>query len=437
MRVLRRSKSALAAVAVATALLAVGAAVAPGVATAASTPVDHAPGITAHQVQVGALATLSGPIAADFAAIVPGVEAYFDMVNAKGGVDGRKLVLAEKYDDASQATVNAQLARTLVQQNHVFAVVGVATAFFGGASFLSSTSTPTFGYVTEDNWSPAANMFGAYGSLLSFTTTEPFYPYVAKQLGARSVSVIAYNVPQSADGCQAAVDGLEKYGVHIAYADLSHPYGNDLSSDVVHMKQAGTDLVVSCMDETGNIALSRALQQNGLGGVNQLWFDGYDRSELAQYSALMQHTYFLVQHVPFEAAKEFPAAFPGLDTYIATMNRYEPADTYSEVALDGWLSADLFVRGLRAAGPDPTQAGVVRAINRLSAYTAGGLTTPVDWTVGHTKVTSPTCQSFVEAVGTSFKVVFNHGSKIFVCFPTGKTANLSAPVPPPAGTPGG
>ena len=31
----------------------------------------------------------------------------------------------------------------------------------------------------------------------------------------------------------------------------------------------------------------------------------------------MQHTYFLVQHVPFEAATQFPGAFPGLDTYIA------------------------------------------------------------------------------------------------------------------------
>ena len=70
-------------------------------------------------------------------------------------------MLAHAYDDGSQPTQDATFARTLVEQDHVFAVVGVATAFFAGANFLASTGTPTFGYVTEDDWAPAANMFGA------------------------------------------------------------------------------------------------------------------------------------------------------------------------------------------------------------------------------------------------------------------------------------
>ena len=117
------------------------------------------------------------------------------------------------------------------------------------------------------------------------------------------------------------------------------------------MKQAGVDFVVSCMDVPGNLELSRTMQQNGLTGVKQLWLDGYDLSTLRQYSSLMQHVYFLVQHVPFQAATQFPGEFPGSRQYIATMNRYEPAYTYNEVAMEGWLSAALFVAGLRAAGP--------------------------------------------------------------------------------------
>jgi len=291
--------------------------------------------------------------------------------------------------------------------------------------------------VTESDWAPARNMFGAGGSILNYDTTEPFFAYVAKKLGATSAATIAYGVPQSADECQTALDGFSKYGIHVGYSDNAVNYGSDLSSEVVHMKAAGVDFVVSCMDETGNIALARTLQEYGMTGVHQLWLDGYDRSELEQYSSLMQHTYFSVQHVPFEAAAEFPGEFPGLELYLKTMNKYEPADTYSEVALQGWVSAALFVDGLRAAGPHPTQAAVVKAINRIPDFTAGGLTTPVDWQVGHTVVTSPGCQTFVEAEGTTFKVVFNQGSKIFVCFPVGKTADLKAPVPAPPGTPGG
>jgi ABC-type branched-subunit amino acid transport system substrate-binding protein len=398
---------------------------------------SSAPGVSAHQVTVGALATLSGPVAADFGAIVPGVEAYFDTVNAHGGVDGRKIVLAYKYDDGSQPTQNAIGARTLVQQDHVFAVVGVATAFFTGADFLASSGTPTFGYVTSSNWAPAPNMFGAGGSILNYSGTQPFFAYLARQLGATSIGVLAYNVPQSANECQSALAAFAKYGEHVGYADTSVNYGSDLSADVLHMKQAGVNFVLSCMDETGNISLARTMQENGLTGVKQLWLDGYDRSLLQQYPNLMVGTYMLVQHIPFEAPQEFPGSFPGMGRYLAAMKKYFPADAYSEVALEGWLSADLFVQGLRAVGPNLTQAKLVDAINHFSAYNGGGLTTPINWKYGHTVITSPACETFVAASGTHFKIVFNQGTKLWVCFPVGKPADLSHPVPAPPGTPGG
>jgi len=76
------------------------------------------------------------------------------------------------------------------------------------------------------------------------------------------------------------------------------------------MKQAGVDLVVSCMDVSGNLGLARTMQQNGLGNTQQLWFDGYDRTTLEANAPLMQHTHFLVQHVPFERRPPSPASSP-------------------------------------------------------------------------------------------------------------------------------
>lgn len=395
---------------------------------------SSAPGVSAHQISVGAVATLSGGLAADFAPIVPGVRAYLDMVNAEGGVYGRKVVLTAALDD--DTFNNEQVARTLVDQDHVFAVVGMATAFFTAAPFLVQTGTPTFGYATENNWTPAKNLFAAYGSVLDYTTTEAFFPYIARQLHARVAAVIAYGVPESADECQGAIDAFKQYGVSVGYSDLAVPLGASLSSDVVHMKQAGVDFVVSCMDIPGNLQLSRAIQQNGLTGVQQLWLDGYDLSTLRQYSSLMQNTYFLVQHVPFQARSQFPGEFPGLRQYLSAMNKYEPAYTYNEVAMEGWLSAALFVAGLRAVGPSPTQQRLVAAINHIKNFSANGLTTVVDWSIAHTIVTPPSCESFVVAKGDTFKVVFNRGSNIWVCFPTKGPANLAHPVAPPPGAPG-
>jgi ABC-type branched-subunit amino acid transport system substrate-binding protein len=395
---------------------------------------SSAPGVSAHQIDVGAVATLSGGVAADFAPIVPGVRAYLDMVNAEGGVDGRKIVLTDALDD--DTVNNEQVTRTLVQQDHVFAVVGMATAFFTSAPFLVQTGTPTFGFATENDWTPAKNLFAAYGSVIDYSTTESFFPYIARRLHSRVAAVVAYGVPQSADECKDAVSALERYGVTVGYSDLAVPLGDSLSSDVVHMKQAGVDFVVSCMDIPGNLQLSRAIQQNGLVGVKQLWLDGYDLPTLRQYSSLMQNTYFLVQHVPFQAASQFPGEFPGMRHYISVMNKYEPAYTYNEVAIEGWLSAALFVAGLRAVGPSPTQQKLVAAINHIKDFNSGGLTTPTNWAIAHTEVTSPSCETFVAAEGTTFKVVFNRGKNIWVCFPARGVANLSHLLAPPPGAPG-
>ena len=400
-----------------------------------------APGLTSTQVTVGALATMSGPIAADFAPIVSGVRAYLAWTNAHGGVAGRQIVLAHVADDGGSPSADAVQARTLVQQDHVFAVVGVATAFFTGATYLARTRTPTFGYALQNEWSGPDNLFAAYGSAIDFSTLGPQIAYLARRVHSRSLALMAYGVPQSAGVCAAAKPALQRLGLTVGYEDLSVPYGGDVSSDVLRMKQSGVDLVVSCMDVTGNVQLSRTMGQNGMTGEAQLWLDGYNSSTLASYAPLMRNTYFVVQHVPFEAASEMPGVFPGLDDYLAAMRRYAPRDVRSEVAMEGWLSAATFVAGLRAAGPHPTQGSVVAAVNRLAAFTGGGLMTPVNWRVAHTTVTPPSCESFVRTSTSSsgrpeFRVAFANGAAIWICFPTTGAIDLDHPVPPPAGSPG-
>ena len=166
-----------------------------------------APGVSSTEIDVGSIANVTGPLSSDFAPVVNGVQAYFSMVNAQGGVAGRKLKLAHQEDDQGSPTVDLSAAQQLVQQDHVFAVVGVGTPFFGGASYLAQQGTPTFGYVVSKDWQDKPTLFGDGGSVLSFATTAPGDAYMAQQLGAKSIAVVAYGVPQSAAACQAAVNG--------------------------------------------------------------------------------------------------------------------------------------------------------------------------------------------------------------------------------------
>ena len=437
MRSQRRLGSGLVAIAIAGVLVA-SCANAPDSAEIAK---GAAPGVTPTQINVGALATQSGPLAADFGAIVPGVKAYFSWINSKGGVWGRKIVLAHNADDGGVPSNNLTQARILVQQDHVFAVVGVATAFFTASQFLAQTGTPTFGYATQSEWQGPPNLFAAYGSTIDFSTGGPFIAYSAYKAHATSVGLMSYGIAQSSEGCQVGEQALQNAGIHVGYADLNVPFGGDMTSDVLRMKQAHVDFVVACFDVNGNLQLARTIQQNGLGNIQQFWLDGYDTSTLATYGSLMKDTYFLVQHVPFESTTEFPGAFPGLEQYLAVMRRYAPSVATNELALEGWISAALFVQGLRTAGPHPTQQAVVDAINKMTDWTANDIMLPVNWKIAHHAVTPPSCTSFSQTVTGPdgkelFQVAFNHGTDVWTCFPIKGKVDIGHPVPTPAGVPG-
>jgi branched-chain amino acid transport system substrate-binding protein len=407
-------------------------------ASGATAP-QGAPGVTSTKVNVGAIVSESGPLAADFAPYLSGVNAYFDYVNAMGGVHGRQIDLAYPLDDASNPTTDINDAQTLVSSDHAFAIVGVSTPFFNAHKFLSTTSTPVFGYATGNVWGKAKNLFADYGSVLNFNSSIPFFAYVAKQTKSTNAAVIALDYPASQDECKGALAGLKTYKIKVAYQNIDEQIGANWSIEATKMRDAGVNMVINCMDVNSDISLSKALSNFGVKPV-QLWLDGYDRTILSKNSAYMQDVYFLLQHVPFEAATAYPAAFPGLNLYFTEMQKYGfTSDEYSDVALMGWESANLFTVGLRDAGKNPTQKAVIAAINKDKRDVGGpdgGVTAPINWTIAHNGNTSPGCETFVKVTGTSFVLAFNHGSHPWVCFPLKGKANLSKPVAPPPGTPG-
>ena len=121
-----------------------------------------APGVSASQISIGAISSRSGPLAGYFGGLSPGMIAYFNTLNAKGGINGRKIVLTNNLDDGGSPTQFTQDVHTLIDQDHVFAV-GVASAWFTPGYFVS-TKTPTYGYNVASNWQTAPNLFAVGGS---------------------------------------------------------------------------------------------------------------------------------------------------------------------------------------------------------------------------------------------------------------------------------
>ena len=147
-----------------------------GAAATAST----APGVTSNSITVGTISTQTGTLASNFSSMIYGERAYYDYINAQGGVNGRKIDYKYALDDAGNPTTFNQLANTLINQDHVFAVTGVATAFFSPNLFVES-GIPTYGYNVTGNWAGPVNLFAATGSVQYYQAAGPQVTYVARR----------------------------------------------------------------------------------------------------------------------------------------------------------------------------------------------------------------------------------------------------------------
>lgn len=388
-------------------------------------------GVTSNSITVGTISTQTGPISSNFSSLIYGEEGYFKYIDANGGINGRKIDLKYTLDDGGNPTTFNQLTSTLINQDHVFAITGVATAFFTPNLFTES-GIPTYGYNVTGNWQTAPNLFAAGGSVQYYPAEAPEVSYVINKTHAKSIAVVGYGIASSSAACQAAANGLKAAGYNISYIDVKINYpGTTVATDVQRMKQAGSDFVLSCMDVQGNITMARAISQYGL-KITQLWLNGNDIQTLQQNQSLMQGIYFDIAHVPFAAST---SEYPGLKTYLTAMKKYEPKYVQDEVAIQGWESAALFAQGVKMAGNNLTWANVIKQTNTLTSFTAGGLTAPVNWAhAGHSGNAPPYCDAYIVVKGDAYLPALNTGKNVINCF---ESINpKKGPVfPLPAGTP--
>ena len=82
---------------------------------------SNVPGVTATSITFGSHQPLTGPAAPGYSEIAPASQAFFDYVNAHGGVFGRKIHLVYK-DDAYNPAQTVNVVHQLVLQDKVFGI---------------------------------------------------------------------------------------------------------------------------------------------------------------------------------------------------------------------------------------------------------------------------------------------------------------------------
>jgi len=351
-----------------------------------------------------------------------GVKAYFEWRNSEGGVHGRQLKLTEELDD--QLMQNQQRALEIVSANNVFAAFSAAQVANGWKE-LAAAGIPLYTWAinfNEMNGNP-----GIYGNapVTCAGCTGPFIPWVAEQANAKKIASLGYGISQNSKDCANGQKGsVERYakdtGQTAAYLNDNLDFGlpNGIAPEVTAMKDAGVDFIATCLDLNGVKTLETEMGRQGMGDVPVLHANTYDVEYISSAGDLFEGDFVGVGFRPFEA----DAGNSQIDKYHEWMQKTGAKET--ELAMNGWMNADLAYQGIKAAGPNFTRASVIEATNKLTDWNAGGLTTPIDWSRQHEFPTEADpvthgykdyCRSFVRVKSQKFELV-GEKDKPFICF---------------------
>jgi branched-chain amino acid transport system substrate-binding protein len=204
------------------------------------------PGVTSTSVLIGGTVPLSGP-ASSFAAVGPGAQAYFQYVNAHGGVHGRKIEY-RIYDDGYDPSRTVEMTRKLVSQDRVFAIfnsVGTANNL-AIRPFLNALKVP---HLFAGDGSTALHQPRRYpwtmGFLPSYRGEGAVYARTLSRRNRRArVAVLFENTDFGKDllgGFEAAVRGR---GPRIV-ARRSYEFTDaDVSSKIAGLKASGANTLM-------------------------------------------------------------------------------------------------------------------------------------------------------------------------------------------------
>ncbi|MDA8044292.1 MAG: ABC transporter substrate-binding protein [Actinomycetota bacterium] len=279
------------------------------------------------------------------------------------------------YTADTQSTPAGALtaAQTLVEQDHVFAVIAISDLTFGAVSYLSSHGIPVLGASFDGSeWNTNRNMFSVFG-FADYSKAETSIGQFFKRVGATTVGGIGYQIiPSSADAVKAVAPSAQAAGLKVGYINSQFPLGStNVGPVVLALKQSGVDGVAMEIEQNSGFAIVAGMRQQGAPLKAAVYGAGYGSDLLeAGPSALQQAQdgYFQMLYEPVEmhtkATENFQSALkkyadytqvPGLNEYVA------------------YLSVDLFVTALQRAGANPTQASIINTLLGITNYDGAGL----------------------------------------------------------------
>ncbi len=204
------------------------------------------PGVTATEVKVGGVFPFSGP-ASSIGLVGKGVLAYVQLINDRGGINGRKINYIA-YDDAYSPPKAVEHVRKLVESDEVAFMFGQlgTPGNTATAKYLTGKKVPALGIVSGSNkFTDVKNFPVTTTSLVSFVTEGKIYAkYLNKTLPGKKYAILYQNDDLGKDYVIAfkefMKDDFDKRVVTAAY-EIADP---TVDSQIVNLKSTGAEALL-------------------------------------------------------------------------------------------------------------------------------------------------------------------------------------------------
>ena len=204
------------------------------------------PGVSPTAILIGGTSPLTGP-AASYATVARGAQAYFDSINAKGGVAKRKIEY-RIVDDAYNPAQTVQAVRRLVEQDKVFAVFNTlgTEANLAIRDYLNQVKVPQLFVASgATTWGrDAATYPWTIGFQPSYAAEGFVYgQYIAKTQKKAKVGVLFQNDDYGKDLLSSLKSGLGRSGSKVVAAEPYEVTSPDVGSQIGKLKASGANVL--------------------------------------------------------------------------------------------------------------------------------------------------------------------------------------------------
>lgn len=326
----------------------------------------------APDIVIGQVAPLTGVIASTGDEYVAGARAYFAHVNARGGINGSQIRVVVK-DDGYKPDLTVQHTRELLEKDNPVALFG----FVGTANVLALTRNKV---LSEANIALLAPYTGAadlrepvnphlFHIRASYTDETAKMVEHLHTIGLRRFAVMYQNDGFGKSGLAGAEQAIARLGLRLVasgHYDRAKP--EEVDEAVKAIAPANPDAVIMVSVNRASAAFIKQLR--AAGSRAQLF-----SISVVNFKELLKNAgEDLARGIGISQVMPFPysPSAPVVREFHALMKQHAPDKVVSYASMESFIAAKVLVEALRRAGPEPTRARVLTALQNLREYDVGG-----------------------------------------------------------------